>query len=437
MELGSRVEHGGFGNAIMSKSHEFDAVIEYSPSEARVYRQPGTSGELLTDWKVLEGQRILVAMSRRSSFIRATRVPSASKEDVRQALTVSAGEVLPLPSAEVAFDFLLTNDVNTHGRLALVAAIRLSDLEVLTQKLSEANVRSFQILPAAVGSALLADQQGMKNVAVVGPCLGGFGIDLIQGGILRSSRLVNGDSTPEALIDEVSRTFKANDMTQSETLSVGGLQLLEATAKTGTGSLDPLFDLRSDTIDLNIELNEKRAQRLTAETSKRQRFALLTCVAAIAAVGFTFLQKADEAKALSSQKSLQSSKLRSAKSRLSLEESQLDEVKEKLDITERGLNPAQQLGDVVTLIGNMAPEKVWLTGITAERGKPIQIRGTAMEAAAVTEFLKRLSKEPRFRDVQLTFANNADINKKPVVQFALTAFPIGNLPLVEQETKKK
>ena len=45
--------------------------------------------------------------------------------------------------------------------------------------------------------------------------------------------------------------------------------------------------------------------------------------------------------------------------------------------------------------------------------------------------------ESRFRNVQLIFANNAEIEGTPVVQFAITAHVVGNFPLVDDAGKKR
>ena len=50
---------------------------------------------------------------------------------------------------------------------------------------------------------------------------------------------------------------------------------------------------------------------------------------------------------------------------------------------------------------------------------------------------KELTKQKRLRDVRLLFANSGDIDGSPVVQFSVSAFPVGNLPIVETGKQKK
>jgi len=80
---------------------------------------------------------------------------------------------------------------------------------------------------------------------------------------------------------------------------------------------------------------------------------------------------------------------------------------------------------------------VGLTGVTLERGKPVQVRGASTDSAGVKQFLEKLNASDRFRDVKLSFANDAKIDDVPVSQFALTATAVGNLPLAEPDKKKR
>ncbi len=91
----------------------------------------------------------------------------------------------------------------------------------------------------------------------------------------------------------------------------------------------------------------------------------------------------------------------------------------------------------MTLVANQAPADLWLTGVTAERGKSVLVRGTATRSEAVAVFLDRLAKTGRLRDVRLVFSSNAVIDQAPVVQFSISAFPVGNLPLVEKGNKRR
>jgi len=97
--------------------------------------------------------------------------------------------------------------------------------------------------------------------------------------------------------------------------------------------------------------------------------------------------------------------------------------------------PAQPLSDIAGVITDSLPSGAWLTGLTVERGKPVDIRGASKTSDDVGRFVDALSGNPRFRDVKLVFANSAMIGKAPVIQFNVTATGVGNLPMPSDQKK--
>jgi hypothetical protein len=102
----------------------------------------------------------------------------------------------------------------------------------------------------------------------------------------------------------------------------------------------------------------------------------------------------------------------------------------------------QRFSDVATVVSNSVPPGVWLTGISLERGKRLVLRGTAKTNELVEQYARTLntldanSPQQRLRDVKLEFTNPGSIEQVPVVQFSISAFPVGNVPLYDQ-TKVK
>jgi Tfp pilus assembly protein PilN len=117
-------------------------------------------------------------------------------------------------------------------------------------------------------------------------------------------------------------------------------------------------------------------------------------------------------------------------------EGRLSAAKSSLKDLNIAFNPAQPISDVLTLVSNSVPDGAWLTGVTFERGKPLLIRGTALEGSAVTSYVEALALNERLRDVQLVFANNAEIEGTPVVQFSISAHVVGNLPLADSSNRR-
>ncbi|RYG87892.1 hypothetical protein EON77_01475, partial [bacterium] len=106
-------------------------------------------------------------------------------------------------------------------------------------------------------------------------------------------------------------------------------------------------------------------------------------------------------------------------------------------LLERAFTPAQRTSDVTLTVTSLLPADAWITGLTQDKGKPIQIRGTALTSSGVSTFLRALGTQKRFRDVKLSFANVGEIETKPVVNFAITAFPVGNIPLEDPKAARR
>ena len=103
----------------------------------------------------------------------------------------------------------------------------------------------------------------------------------------------------------------------------------------------------------------------------------------------------------------------------------------------RAFQPAQPISDIASAISDALPQSVWLTGLNIERGKPVQLRGTATRAEDVARLVDALSANSRFRSVRLVFANSGKIKETPIVQFNLSATAVGNLPMPEPPKAKK
>ena len=107
-------------------------------------------------------------------------------------------------------------------------------------------------------------------------------------------------------------------------------------------------------------------------------------------------------------------------------ESQLSELQSDLG---HAFDPGQQLSDISAYTSDCLPPGAWLTGLTVERAKQLQVRGTATSSDKVAAFVDRLGSSKRFANVKLVFANSALVGTTPVIQFNVTADPVGNLPM--------
>ncbi len=411
-------------------------VIEWSPNHVSWI---GGAHTLVTAPNLNEAagqlphREVTVAISRRSAFVRAYRVPNAGKAEIRRIISMQIGQIFPIAANELAFDFHLTHDVNAEGRLAVVAAMRSADLLAMHQQAKAAGLRVAQVTLAALGSPLVAKSVGHESAAVVHHSAEGLAIDLVAGGELRYSRVAPMPSTSIGIDAEVSRTFAASLTNCVPTVAAGGLLVAEAEASTNTWALEALG---AGHLDINIETADQAAAREKRKQAERLRLSLLAFGAGMVLFTFQILRWNDSQAKYDRAAGKAPKELARLKKLLDAEIAKGSSATNAKLVLTRAFQPAQTFSDVFTLASNDAPKGVWLTGFSIERGKPLTIRGTAMSGQAVVDYETSLVAEKRFRDVKPLFQNTTDLQNTPVVQFSVSAFPVGNLPLIEA-TKTK
>lgn len=428
----------------MSKKHVISApVVEWSTTQVSwvdAHHNLRTAASLQEAAEILPGKDVLIALSRRSTFIRTQRVPNAAKPDIRRILQVQLGQIFPASAGDLSFDFQLTHDLNSEGRLAVIGAIRSADLQILQSQAKAAGLRITGVVPAAMGSAVLAKSLHLMDAAVVHQTAEGLAIDLIAGGELRYSRVAAAPATSLGIDAEVSRTFAAALMSCSPTIAAGALALPDAEASTDVWGIETLPGAH---LDISIEAPEQIARRIRASETGKIRLATILSGAALVAVTAQGLVYSDASAKASAAQGRWRKKINDAKALQTAELGKTSVVTGYRNTLDLAFHPAQSLSDVLAIVTNDAPKGVWLTGFSVERGKALTIRGTATSGIAVAKFQAAIIKEEdkathqrRFRDVKLVFASNSEIDSTSVVQFSVSAFPVGNLPLAEPDLKK-
>lgn len=414
-------------------------IVEWSPNEVisfdvstKQFVKAASFSELASH---IGNGPIIASVSRRSSFIKALRVPNASANEINLILQTQMASMFPVPLHELSYSFRLTDDVDAEGRLAVVAAMRESDLLRLQSEAKEAGFKVEKVVPSAFGAMPLADSLGIKVAAVAQETSEGLAIDLISGGELRYSRVAQMPANRELIESEITRSFQAVGLDLAPTIAAGGFPFAEAPHKSNTTTLEALLSHPLDKLGINLETREAVEKREKAKQSNRTRLAVLMCASAALLALLVFVDRSEQAEVV---------RIANAKWNKTLTDRRNDAKKLETDLTrlsataeslKRALAPAQLPGDVYTVVSNYAPKGLWLTGTTYERGKIMYIRGTAANSDAVHSYLQSLTSEPRLRDVKLVFANNGEIEKTPVVQFSIQAFPVGNLPLIDPKKK--
>lgn len=409
-------------------------VVEWSPSGVTVLDP--VSGKTYHGDSIaavrskIEGDYVVVALSRRSSFLRTTRLPDASKSEVKKILQLQIGTLFPVSPMDTAVDFFLTNNKSGEGRLAIVAAVKSETLKTVIAEVEAAGLKTRAIVPSALGSALLAAEKGLTEAAVVQETTEGLAIDLIEEGELKSARVT---PMPAAghLSAELARTFAAAKMRPAPILGAGGY------AAAG-GDVDPrssLAFLGTSQVAINLEPPDLVAKRNLGRTKQVQRVTIWLWLATILLGAVLYDQRSAEQATISQGEKKWKNILNRKKEEEAFAKSRLGEVQKVATVLNLGFEPRQRLVDVAALLTKLTPEGLWITGMSVERGKPATVRGTAISGEAVTKYLELLSANPRFREVKLIFANNAQIEKTSVVQFSLNLHVIGNFSLASEDYK--
>ncbi|HWD37545.1 MAG TPA: PilN domain-containing protein [Fimbriimonas sp.] len=417
----------------MSKgSHNAGLVIEWSPKRIVAYDVQARSMKSYDDPKLLPyaGRTALLAISRRSVFVRAARVPNAAPEDIRTVVQVKLAELFPVPPTDLAYDFLLLPDINAEGRLAMIVAMPVSELRKAKEQMASAGIKVLRTLPVALGSAMLAESLGLKDAAVVEKMDEVASVDIVTGGVLRYSRVV----APTAPIEvEISRTFNAAGLTCTSVIAAGGVQVGEADVSSLSTALEALALSNPDRLKIDLQLPETVAARELAARKRRQMVAGLFLAVSLGISYNAWSSYLDEKARIDQEKA------NYVKNLVPITKEQKDE--EAFAAKQRSIEatlahafaPAQKMGDIVLEAANLAPSDVWLTGFNLERGKELTLRGTSKTEEGIPAYVAALNNDRRFRNVKLVNSNHGEIEKIPVVEFNISAFPIGNLPITLQQ----
>ena len=100
----------------------------------------------------------------------------------------------------------------------------------------------------------------------------------------------------------------------------------------------------------------------------------------------------------------------------------------QLSELQRALYPKYPVLDVLQELSDRAPQGIWLTGISYEKGKPLVVRGAAMSHTLAAAYADDLKRSPCFTEVAAGYSNEVTIGERRVVQFSITGIVKGNEP---------
>jgi len=423
-------------------THHISSVIEWSPNGVSGYRADSKAIQNASSISGLgavasNGSTVVVAVSRRTVFIKPVRVPNSGETEIRQILRIQLDQLFPVQQGELAYDLWLTPNVTSEGKLAVVCGMKTDLLKDLQSQLAEASIRNYKVVPAALGSVIIAKSLGQKNCTVIDTTFEGLAIDVVCDGELRYSRVVPFAPGETNIKSEIARTLSVAGADPCPIVCAGPNHYPEADFHSEMGTLAALSTPQA--MGLHVELEPPEAGEKRREKRVANRFRLGALVAGLAAVVWTatLLDMSDRAKAIEKADRKHIDRIDGLKDY----KSQLEKVNKTLsdasDTLNKGFKPAQKFTDVFAVIGDCAPQTIWLSGVTLERGRQLSLRGTSLSSDAVAQFVNKMAAQARFRDVKLVFANNGLIDATPIVQFSVTAHVIGNLPLKERDINKR
>lgn len=409
-------------------------LVEWSPGDVRLVDPVSgreTRGATIAECGPERGRDVVVAIGRRSAFVRLVPVPRASRSELERILATRLMGSLPLEPRDLVFGYRLSSD----GKRAAVGAVRAESLIRLHAEAQVAGLRVRAALPVAFGAWLAAREGGIAQGAVLGLQEGLLNIDVVEDGELAYSRAVPTVTPVEDADDEILRTFATVGMPPSPVLALAAAEL-PAERHEGREALLRFADLRTVESRLfTLELPARRAARLARAHRLRVARALAVAGLALATSAYAYVGRARALRPLTVSKSLADS-VREARQAQSDAEARADEAERANRVLDVAFSPAQTTSDVIAALASGVPADAWITGLSVARGAPVNVAGCALHSADVSHFFDALSKSPRFHRMQVVSANAATVGKTPVVQFLVSGDLVGVAPFDRPLRKK-
>jgi Tfp pilus assembly protein PilN len=414
----------------LSKTTAPSLHLEWTPTWVRATdigtRESAEAANLAELGTILSGHRsVLVGIGRRAVFAKAVRLPKAAPEDLRRILGVQMGQLFPLPPDLLAFDFFQTANQTAEGWLTVVAAMRAEDLKRLLGELKAAGLSPARILPVALAAPAVAASAGQAEALVLESSVLGLSLDVVQGGTVLLSRVVPAGSDADC---EAKRTLAAAQVTALPIVAVGDVGLVGALPSFGTA-----LSLLHEAPEFSFRLAEERTREAKKRAAERNRLAVLMVVSSLLLVLLVWVDREGALASAKRKEGVAARQLTTLRSVQDAEPGKAQKVGAVQDVLDRAFAPAQPLSDIVAVVGDSLPKGAWLTGISVERGKRLEFRGTAKSPGDVPQVVHALGVSPRFRDVKLVFANGVVIGKVRAVEFDISAVCVGNLPLAQPD----
>ncbi len=406
----------------------------YDPSDGSI-----RMGESIADAVGHEskGRPAIVAVSQRSAFIRSIHVPNVAAREIGPILSLNLAQHLPIDLSDCVLGFRLGAKADARGRIAIVGAMRSQSLRKIKAEVEEAKLDLEAACPIAFASWLAAKKASLTNCAVVSTGDDLLSIDIISDGELFYSRTAVLPDDAEGVEAEIARTFKIAEVPPAPVLAFAS----SAVASQFLEPKDPLElvrDLKTVEKELfTFELDEESRSRETRRNIwVAGRAILAACVAALLGL-YVYLdrvrQTSDASRTVRSAEAFLE-RAKTKKAEVDAAGAEAEEASKTLDIA---FHPSQNYSDILLILGAKAPKDAWFTGATLQRGKPMLLRGDVPDGKDVPKYALILSENPRFKEVKVVSAAKTNLGKAPIVQFVLSGYAMGLLPLPKPQQESK
>ena len=391
-------------------------------------------------------RRVVVCLPARSVVVKQVKLPPAAQDQLAQLVQYEAQRHLPLPVEQLAPGFQVLRRENggtaEPGQQVLMAIARRPDLMRLEKALvaEGITVEGYGIDALSVTDAYLngAEANGTARL-VLAPEAEGVHAQVVHGRDLLLSRYLTGKG--EEWAPELRRSLAAFGLDRPGT-HIGEAVLLgegdEAEVSRAVGlavrraagsqvpELPPGWGAVAGLASqwLGIGSHGVRIPAQGWEASDGRQGASLVVAGLVAAVlAVTALVVWQVARQSSQQRETRLA-ITEAK-QIAREQKLLDALVKKRDRLRAqadavGLSSGRMPPlEVLREVANRAPSEVWLTRLTYQPGRPLQIEGTTRNPAQVTLYLRSLEKVGAFSGAELGGMQSAEQEKVPVTHFRI------------------
>lgn len=417
----------------MKRQLKPDIVFSWSPSQVAAIELSSGQKSIASDIASVSlqpsGKTAIVGIARERTFLKTVRLPKVSGEDLRQLVFVQWKSLFPIDEAESAFCAHQTSDVSPDGVLTVVAAVRTSDLIAIREQLSSRGIKQVHFVPLAVAAAAALASVNVSDGLVVDVNGDQTTFDLVSGGDTVSSRSVLHAESAEI---EAKRTLLADGQSTAQVFTTA-----DATFAGAQPLPVDLLSVLQDVSGHELVSRQEQAAELASITKKNNRLSIYFLIAAVLLLAVVLTQRFDEEQVVIQGEAKWAKRIAKARSNRKIAELESKKETDFTNLLDPAFKPGQRLSDALAAITMATPSEVWLSGVNMDRGRPLQVRGTAMSNEAVTQFVNTLGASDRFRDVQLVNASSAKIEQTEVVNFTMNLTAVANVPLPKPQKGKK